>query len=112
MTYLKPPWKVAVWPGDKLVIVQDREGGYAIAEMYRNNINNIGVTRASAQLMATAPELLEALKLLKNAFIHTNGNVKGNKAKTDIITFNPEVGDALNTAQAAIEKSTQELSIR
>ena len=44
-------------------------------------------------------ELLKALEMLQDSFIHAEGNPKGNKAKTDIITLNPDVRDALNHAR-------------
>ena len=56
-------------------------------------------------LVATKAELLEALQGLRDAFIHTEGNKRGNQAKTDIIKCNqPHVADALNRAQQAIWK--------
>ena len=55
-----------------------------------------------------APAPLEALKILKDAFIHIDGNVKGNQAKTDIITLNPDIRIALNIAQKTIAKVTKE----
>ena len=59
--------------------------------------------KANAQLIAAAPELLEALRGLVNSFVHTKGNVKGNKAKTDMIKHNqPFVSKALNAANQAI----------
>jgi len=53
-------------------------------------------------------ELLAALKTLMDAFIHTEGNPKGNKAKTDIITHNPDVRAALNNARQVIWKAERE----
>ena len=51
-------------------------------------------------------ELLEALQGLMGAFIHTEGNKRGNQAKTDIIKYNqPHVSGALNRARHAIDKA-------
>ena len=52
-------------------------------------------------------ELLEALENLYNSFQHKEGNVKGNKAKTDIIKYNDDVRDALNKAQKTIWNVTK-----
>ena len=61
---------------------------------------------ANAALLAAAPELVEALQGLMDAFIHTEGNKRGNQAKTDIIKYNqPHVSGALNRARHAIDKA-------
>lgn len=62
-------------------------------------------TEALAHAADLAMELAmtkKALEKLLNSFAHTPGNIKGNKAKTDVITFNPDVRDALNTAHNVI----------
>ena len=67
-----------------------------------------GNNEANAKLIAAAPEMLEALHGLIDIFIHTPGNILGNKAKTDIIKYNqPHVADALNAANRAIDKATE-----
>ena len=54
---------------------------------------------ANAALIAAAPDLLNSLKALYDSFQHDgNGRTKGNQAKTDIITHNKDVREALNAA--------------
>jgi len=60
---------------------------------------------ANAKLIASAPDLLKALQQLQAAFIHIEGNKKGNQAKTDIIKYNDDVKEALNNARVVINKA-------
>ena len=58
------------------------------------------------KLKADRAELLGALGGLMDAFCHTEGNKRGNQARTDIIKYNqPHVSGALNRAQQAIWKA-------
>ena len=95
------PWIVETITRDIFILAKASDfGTSAIVEMFGENQAD------NAQLIAAAPDLLDALQLLQNAFIHKDGNTKGNQAKTDIITLNPEVGEALNTARETIQKAT------
>ena len=99
------PWEVLIITGDIFIApVGDDFGGNTIAQIIV--VDKRDISKANAQLIAAAPDLLDALQLLQNAFIHKEGNTKGNQAKTDIITLNPEVGEALNTARETIQKAT------
>lgn len=50
-------------------------------------------------------ELIGALRGLQKSFQHTEGNVKGNKAKTNIIRYNDDVKEALRkTTQVLVYK--------
>ena len=66
---------------------------------------------ANAQLIAAAPELLQALTALYESFAITpypeGGTLKGNMAKHDVIKYNQDVKNALNAARAAIQKATE-----
>ena len=64
--------------------------------------------KESTALIAASPELLNALDLLYGSFVHIPGNVKGNKAKTDIIKYNDDVRIALNAARQAIDKARRQ----
>ena len=54
---------------------------------------------------AASSELLTAFELLYNSFVHIPGNVKGNKAKTDVLKYNEDVRAALNEARQAIDNA-------
>lgn len=60
--------------------------------------------RANARLIAAAPELLSTLQQLYSSFQHTDGNDKGNQAKTDVILYNEDVKAALNATMKLISK--------
>jgi hypothetical protein len=53
---------------------------------------------AAAQLIAAAPDMLNALELITNAFIHKDGDIKGNKARTAIFKYCPDMCEAMNAA--------------
>ena len=61
-----------------------------------------------APLIASAPELVEALESLVAVFAHTEGNDRGNKAKTEILAHNPDVRTALNRAYAVLNEAKGE----
>ena len=79
----------------EISVAVDNEGEYKTAEALK-----------LAALIAAAPDLLDACKRMMDAFIHTEGNKRGNQAKTDIIKYNqPHVSGALNRARHAIAKA-------
>lgn len=59
---------------------------------------------ANARIIAAAPELLRTLQQLYNSFQHTEGNDKGNQAKTDVILYNEDVKAALNATMKLLSK--------
>ncbi|MDT8287412.1 MAG: hypothetical protein RQ748_09905 [Elusimicrobiales bacterium] len=64
---------------------------------------------ANARLIAAAPELLAALEMIQEAFVHKPGDVKGNKARTAPLKYaNAEFSAALTAARLAIEKAKGE----
>ena len=52
-----------------------------------------------------APDLLEALTLIMDAFIHKPGDIPGNKARTAIFKHCPDMREAANAARYAIDKA-------
>jgi len=83
---------------------------YGTNNRYPQQIFNGDEQDANARFIVTAcnshDELVEALQGLMDAFIHTEGNKRGNQAKTDIIKYNqPHVSGALNRARHAIERT-------
>ena len=68
-----------------------------------------GIDEANAAFIVKAcncyNDLVAALEGLQDAFIHTPGNTKGNKAKTDMIMYNQrDVPAALRPARYALDK--------
>lgn len=61
---------------------------------------------ANAKLIAAAPEMLRILKELQQAFIHVEGDTKGNKTRTDIFKNCPEFRKLAADTRNAIEKAT------
>jgi len=110
------------WTHERMFLsegVKDRRSGWVvngpneknefptrICDMRTHSGKDYPTTEANAALIASAPEMLEALQGLMDAFIHTEGNKRGNQAKTDIIKYNqPHVSGALNRARHAIAKA-------
>ena len=61
------------------------------------------------KLRAAAPDLLAALEMLQEAFVHKPGDVSGNKARTAPLKYcNAEFSAALTAARAAIAKAKGE----
>lgn len=56
----------------------------------------------AARLIAAAPDMLNALELILNAFIHKNGDIKGNKARTAIFKYCPDMREAATAAHNVI----------
>ncbi len=81
------------------------KNGKVICNVTSHYIAEHEEAQANARLIAAAPELLAALQQLKDAFIHIEGNRKGNQAKTDIIKYNDDVRDALNNARIILDKA-------
>ena len=72
--------------------------------------NTIKEQKANAEFIVKAcnshDALVEALQGLKDAFIHTDGNTRGNKAKTNMISHNQhDVPAALTAARYALEQA-------
>lgn len=55
---------------------------------------------ANARLIAAAPEMLAALEMIQNAFIHVPGDKKGNKARSDIFKYGQGPGGMAEAATA------------
>ena len=82
-----------------------------VSEMFADSIEHEeSAARANAEFIVKAcnnhDALVEALKGLMDAFIHTDGNTRGNKAKTDMIKYNQhDVPAALTAARYALEQA-------
>ena len=100
------PWEVVKTIGAPEITGDNRR----IARILYDPGSEDEQVHANAQFIVTAcnshHDLLDALQLLLDAFIHKDDNPKGNKAKTDIIALNPDVRNALNVAREAIQKAT------
>jgi len=64
-----------------------------------------GMQGVIEELVQTKNNFKEALNGLYQAFKHTEGNIKGNKAKTDIITYNKDIKEALKVARETLSKN-------
>lgn len=75
MKHTPGPWSVG-WPfaageGDELDIVAVNKGGIAFLKVIpTGHANNMEVLRANADLIAAAPDLLEALQAVVDAWNH------------------------------------------
>ena len=80
-----------------------------VARVYPNARYKGEELNATAALIAAAPELLAALEIVLEAFIHKPGDTKGNKARTAPLKYcNAEFSAALTAARAAIAKAKGE----
>ena len=95
------PWIVRKDNNEKFTIIhQDEENKSHVAVLDNAPLcEEHGESEANARLIAAAPELLAALEALQDAFIHVEGNTKGNKAKTEVIKYNDDIREALNAAR-------------
>lgn len=69
------------------------------AQIARLTADQKNADRAYNDMREACKAMRQALENLQNSFIHTEGNSKGNQAKTDVIKFNPDVREALNNAR-------------
>jgi hypothetical protein len=89
-----PDWMIKSKENKTIAILPDTEDWY----------KNRSELKANARLIAAAPELLRTLQQLYNSFQHTEGNDKGNQAKTDVILYNEDVKAALNATMKLLSK--------
>ena len=67
---------------------------------------------ADARLIVAAPLMLEALQCMLDAFVHVDGDPRGNKARTDIFKYGQDAGgmaDAATKARQLVCKLTRTL---
>ena len=62
---------------------------------------------ANARLIVAAPDLLAACEAIMDAFVHVEGDIKGNKARTDIFRQCVNMRRAVDSARIAIEQATE-----
>ena len=62
---------------------------------------------ANAKLIAQSPELLKVCMDLMYAFQHKEGDIKGNKVRTDIFKYCPEFGELAVKTRSVIGKATE-----
>ena len=74
------------------------EKGFPIC-LFKTHFDNY---KDNAALIAVAPDLLAACKMLADALIHVEGDTKGNKVRTAII---PLLKGAANKGRQAIAKA-------
>ena len=77
---------------------------YNIARIWERQSDNMN-PEADAELIAAAPDLLDALLLIMDAFIHKPGDIPGNKARTAIFKHCPDMCEAMVAARYAVDKA-------
>jgi len=83
---------------DQLTALQ-LENASLKAQIARLTNDQKNADRAYNDMREACKAMRQALEALQDSFIHTEGNKKGNQAKTDVINFNPDVREALNNAR-------------
>ena len=103
MEHTKTPYQRITINGG--VTIVDKYGSM-VAKMNRMYDNNSDTANDIVKACNNYNAVVEALQGLKDAFIHTAGNTRGNKAKTDMIKYNQhDVPAALTAARYALEQA-------
>jgi hypothetical protein len=87
--------------GNRIVRIAD----YRSYEALQSKEVGYDEIKANARLIAAAPELLDALENVLDAFIHVPGDTEGNKARTTAARIIGSPNGLLARAREAIEKA-------
>ena len=105
--------KKEVTSGNWIAVNLDSDSdGFAIKDKvllergYSDKIAEHIYNEADAKLMAASKELFEVVSNLITAFIHKEGDTKGNKVRTDIFKHCPEFRGIATKTMIAIDKAT------
>lgn len=90
MKHTPGPWAIR-----DLEIVGSYESNKSICEITGNFIGAHEAI-ANLKLIAASPELLRLLEKVQEMFVHKEDDAKGNKVKSDIFKYCPEIGDLMN----------------
>lgn len=100
------PWKALspLGEGDYGVLSQNvnASGNFYVATLPNGAHEEAA---ANARIMAASPDMLAALEMLVNAFIHKEGDTKGNQARTNIFKHCSDMAAAATAADRAIRNA-------
>jgi len=102
-THFKGDWFIdkGDFPAETLIRSRFESENYDIASF---QCDDTGKIEQNAKLIVQSPEMLRLLKAVKSAFIHVDGDVKGNKTRTEIFKNCPEFAQIATDIRRTIEK--------
>lgn len=107
-THTKGNWHFRTGESDNFCeIIGDYGTNKVIMVAPKDCFVNKSEAEANGRLVAAAPDLLKVCTDMIEAFVHKEGDKKGNQTRTNIFKYCPEFREIAVSARHAIEKATE-----